>query len=971
MIIAGCQPVENPVPEPPQESVKPLTVPVPVIEEPSASITEEDTAAANVPEREIPDVPVVAVPDDWRQLSLRQKIAQMIMVRIRGDFYNDEYWYRSDLEYWIKNDGIGGVITFGGSVHGTYRNIRQFQDWANIPLLVAADYERGTGQWLDGGTLFPPNMAVAATNDPRNAYEQGVITAKEGLALGVHITFSPVMDVNNNPANPIINFRAYGDTPELVTQYGLAFMKGVQENGMLACVKHYPGHGNTSTDSHSNLPTIPGDRASLEKIELAPFKKAVESGVSMVMVGHIAMPGLDDSKRPATHSEKIVTGILRDEWGFDGLIITDGMEMTGLTRSAWAGESAVRAVEAGADILLLPMDVRQTIDAIEYAVNSGRISQSRIDRSVERIWKTKAQLGLFGENPFPQWDDVEKTVGIPSNTKTAKNIARASITVVKDSGNLPLKPEKINRLGHLILSTDDNVTDRLSPFIRDISNTHGNVKKIVVTDALSDNRMKEIISTLKKMDMTVVTLLVRIRMGKGKSTIDDSHDALMKKMKQAGIKFITISFGSPYLPDYESMDTYICAWGYGSVSCKAAADAVWGRITTAGKLPVTLSSAYPRSTGLEISRRWTAFEPADVKIDLSSAWSVIDSAIQQHVFPGAQVFIARKGKVIASRGFGNFTYDKNAKPVTTTTRYDVASLTKVLVTTPVAMKLYQKKLIGLDHTVEQYFPQFTGKGREKVTLRHLFTHSSGLPPYKRYFLDENFTSEEDVINDILRTDLQFQPGTEYKYSDLGIILLGQVLEKAARSPLESMARRWVFKPFGMTHTSYNPAPSLRAEIAPTEYDSLYRKELVQGVVHDENTYLMGGVSSHAGVFSTAEDMGNYAQMLLNGGTYLGRRYFDSSVIRAFSRRQNLPPGSDRALGWDTPSRNGKSSAGDYFSDTSFGHLGFTGTSLWIDPEEEIIVVLLTNRVHPTRTRGGMYSVRRQFHTEVMKALLEK
>ena len=923
-----------------------------------------------------PDIPVPApnissepsIPA-WQSLTLREKIAQMIMVRIRGDFYNAESWYRSELQHWIQEDGIGGVITFGGSVHGTYYNIKTFQDWAEHPLLVAADYERGTGQWLSGGTLFPTNMAVAATMSPDNAYEQGRVTAIEGRVLGVHITLSPVLDINNNPANPIINFRSYGDAPELVSVFGSAFINGVQDYGMAACAKHYPGHGNTATDSHSGLPVISGDKTDLEDMELKPFRQAVETGVKMVMVGHLAMPGLDPSGEPATHSYPITTGILRDNWNFDGIIITDGMEMTGLTQSAWAGESAIRSIAAGADILLLPMSVQQTVDAVETAVHNGRLAESRIDSSVARIWRMKTEMGLFYERQ-PTWSTVEGKVGIPDHLEVADQVARESITVVKDSGFLPLKPERISHLGHLILSTDEGVRSQLKPFSQDISRTHGKVTEIYVEEPLSKAREQEVIDRLQDIPMLVVTLMVRIRMDKGMATIDETHARLIEHLKDAGHDFIVISFGSPYLPDYESLPTYICAFGYGSVSQRAAAAAIWGRIDVTGHLPVDLNSLFRREdTGIQIQRRTSMFEPPDQDVNLDDVWSVLDSAISARVFPGAQVFVAMGGQEIVNTGRGRLTYDPQDSMVDAETIYDVASLTKVLATTPVTMKLLGKKLIGLDHSVNQYYPEFSGNMREDITLRHLLTHSSGLPAHLPLWENTDLRDAEDVIHYILTQDLNFQPGSQFEYSDLGIILLGSILEKVAGRSLDSMTRQYVFDALEMSRTGYNPPKELLKEVAPTELDSSYRNRLLQGEVHDENAYLLGGIAPHAGVFSTAGEIGRFAQVMLNRGTYLGSRVFSSWQIQRFTRRQDIPPGSDRALGWDTPSRNGHSSAGDLFSNGSFGHLGFTGTSLWIDPKREIIVVLLTNRVHPTRNNTGMYQLRRRFHTEVMKSLL--
>ncbi|NOZ08844.1 MAG: serine hydrolase [FCB group bacterium] len=904
-------------------------------------------------------------------LSLREKIAQMIMVRIRGDFYTDKNWYRQQLRGWISENKIGGLITFGGSVHGSFYNIEEFQRWADVPLLVAADYERGTGQWLSGGTLFPTNMAVAAAGDPELAYQQGRITAIEAKSLGVQIAFAPVMDVNNNPENPIINFRSYSDDPETVARYGTEFIKGLQSEGLIACAKHFPGHGNTATDSHSSLPTIPGDREQLDAVELRPFKKAVEAGVGMIMVGHIAVPGLDPSGRAASQSEIITRGLLRDTWGFDGVIVTDGMEMGGLTNSAWAGESAIRAIEAGADILLLPMDVLHTINAVEEAVQTGRLSEQRIDESVNRILQLKTSLGLLSTKVNETWAEVERDVGTTEHRDLAKDIARKSITVIKDSGNLPLKPEKIKKLAHLILTMDANGRDQLSPFVSDVARTHGNVEEIFISDKLDDAVTDDILRRVSKADKVLVTLLVRIRMNKGLSTIDPSHNKLLTRLHEKNISFVTVGFGSPYLPDYDILDTYLCAYGYGAVSQRAAADALWGRIAVSGKLPVNLNEKYRRGDGVDIKKRTWGFGQADRKYDLDQARQVLNKAIEDHIFPGAQIFIAQNGNIIADEGIGNLTYEPDSPHVDKTTIYDVASLTKVLATTPVFMKMAAKRQLALDQEVRQFFPEFTGGGREVVTLRHLLTHSSGLPAYYQYFLDDRFHSKTDILTDILARDLEFTPGTDFSYSDLGIILLGAVIEKVSRRGLDELAAKWVFNPLGMNRTMYAPPKKWFPSIAPTENDTIFRHRLIRGEVHDENAWLMGGVAPHAGVFSTAEDIGKYAQMLVNGGTFLGTRYFSSRQIRQYTRRQELPPGSDRAIGWDTPSLNGKSSAGDLFSKSSFGHLGFTGTSLWVDPERKIIVVLLTNRVYPTRERGGIWSVRRAFYTEVMQTLLNE
>ncbi|MEE2858332.1 MAG: glycoside hydrolase family 3 N-terminal domain-containing protein [Candidatus Neomarinimicrobiota bacterium] len=907
---------------------------------------------------------------EWNEFSLKEKIGQMIMIRIRGDYYHADHWYRKKINKWLSKDAIGGVITFGGSIHGSYHNIDQFQNWSKFPLLVAADYERGLGQWMGGGTLFPTNMALAATSDYDFAYEQGKITALEARALGIHVTFSPVLDINNNPNNPIINFRSYGDDPNLVGDFGSSFIKGAQDHGVVACAKHFPGHGNTSIDSHSTLPIINGNRLELDNMELLPFKQAVDNGVGMIMVGHISLPGLDDSNRPASQSFEITTNLLRHEWGYNGIIITDGMEMGGLTESTWAGESAVRAIEAGSDILLLPIDVDQTINAVLEAVKDGRISENRINESVKRIWEMKNEMGLLDNKYQLPFDELENVIGIPKHQNMAQSIANKSITVVKDDNNqLPLYVENIDSLGHIILSMDDGARGYLKSFSRDLVKTHGHVKEILINNKTSDLARKDIINQMKGVDKLIVSLLVRIRMDKGISTIDSTHSILLSELRSLDVPIITFSFGSPYLPSYENIDTYVCTYGYGSISVRAASNALWGRNSITGKLPVKLTSKYSKGHGL-VKKKRTEQWGGELNVDLSTSWAIIDSGIKNKIFPGAQVFISKKGEIIFNGGFGNYDYGANSTIVSNNSIYDIASITKVISITPIVMKLIEKKKISLDQPVYYFLPKFRGPLKDKVTIRHLLTHSSGINSYHRFFMEKENMYRSDIIQAIIKMDLQYEPGSQFSYSDLAIILLMEIVEKVSLKSIDRMASSWIFKPLGMTSTMYNPSQNLLSKIVPTEIDKIFRNKLIHGIVHDENTFLLGGVSSHAGLFSTAENLGRFAQMHLNNGTWLGKRIFKESSIKLFTSKQFMPYDSDYAIGWDTPSQNGKSSAGDYFSDLSYGHLGFTGTSMWVDSEKEIIIVLLTNRVHPSRDKEGIYGIRRRFHNATMKKLIE-
>ena len=902
-----------------------------------------------------------------KSLSLKEKIAQMIMVRVRSDYYSSDNANKRQIEKWIKNFKVGGLITFdgNGNVHGMFNNHKYFQSISDIPLLIASDLERGAGQQMAGATLFPTNMAIAATGNKNNAYLQGKITANEAKVLGINMILAPVMDVNNNPNNPIINFRSYSDSPAIVSDYGLQFIKGIQDNGLYACAKHFPGHGNTSIDSHSSLPSINSPIEELNEIELRPFKDAVLNDVKMIMTGHISMPNLDETLSPASHSKKITTDLLKKEWKFKGLVITDGMEMTGITNEAWAGESAIRAVNAGNDIILLPLDVEKTIIHLEKAVLSGKISEKKINNSVEKIIKSKIDLNLF-EFIFDE-ENLKRTIAKSEHLNIANKIANESITIVKDKKSiLPIKPEKINNPIHLIISTDDNANGTLKTFRNNLKYTFDGLKEIFINYETSDLLNDEIINKLKNHDQIIISSLVKIRMNKGESTVNSSHLKLIKLINGLNIPNILISFGSPYFDDYTISDTYMVTYGYGYVTQKAAAAALFGRININGRLPINLNKYHKRGHGMDIEKHASDFNTIK-QINLSKSWEIINRAIDDKIFPGAQIMIIKDNEVLADESFGNFTYDKNSKTVNHSSIYDIASITKVVATTSVIMKLVEKKKINLNHSINQFYPNFKGQWKDEVKIKHLLNHSSGLNSYKQYFQDGNFLNTNDIVDDIISQDLLFKPGSESLYSDLGMIILMDIAEIVTESNFEKLVNDWIIKPLKLKNTFFNPSEKFLDKVVPTEVDNNFRNKIIKGIVHDENTFIMGGVSGHAGLFSNARDLGIFSQLIMNKGIYNGKRFFRKKTINLFTKKDNNLK-SDFAYGWDTPSKNGKSNAGDFFSNYSFGHLGFTGTSLWIDAQKKIIIILLTNRTYPDRDKSNIYLLRRNFHNQVMKTL---
>ncbi|MAX12793.1 MAG: hypothetical protein CMG11_01825 [Candidatus Marinimicrobia bacterium] len=908
----------------------------------------------------------------WTNLTLDEKIGQMIMARMSGKFHNSSDYSIQDVKYLIQNYNVGGLIMFYGNVHGAAHNISLFQNLSKTPLLIASDYERGIGQWMsDGGTLFPSNMAVSATGRFSNAYEQGAVIAYEAKSLGVHLVLAPVLDINNNPKNPIINLRSYGDSPDVVSNYGLEFIKGIQDNDLLACAKHFPGHGNTDKDSHSSLPIISVDKKTINQNELIPFKNAIDNNVSSIMIGHLVVPSIDKSNLPATHSYKITTELLKQDLGFEGLVITDGLEMGALSTNISNEESIIRSIEAGADILLLPIDVVNAVRSIKSAIKSGRLKEQRIDQSVEKIWKMKAKLGLFSGKGYPDLESISNIVDIKSHKKIADKIAQESITLVKDDKNsVPIKPEKIDNLSHIILTMDDEGKDYLNILSKEIERTVRNSREYFVNYTLDDTLIENLINKVSNSDVIVISNLVRIRMDKGISTIDKTHLEFIQKLNQkSNCPIIAIGFGSPYLNSYDYIDAYLLTYGYGNISVKAAANALFGREDIVGTLPVDLNEKYFRGTGIKRTKRVSEFKKkANSKYNLESAISVINKAIDDEIFPGAQIFISKGEDVLLHSGFGKYSYELDAKLVDTSSVYDIASISKVVTTVPLVMKLVERRRISINNLVKEYYPSFTGGNKDKVKISHLLTHSSGISGYVRYFDMPGIANEQDILNDILDRDLKLKPGSKFEYSDLGFILLKNIIEKTNRSNFESLVSRWVLNPLKMRNTYYNPSSAQSDNIVPTENDKNFRKRLLKGEVHDENTYIMNGVSSHAGLFSNAWDLAIFAKLFLNKGVWLGKRHLGYGTVKKFLKKQNKPYGSDMALGWDTPSLS-NSSAGDYFSNGSFGHLGFTGTSLWVDPQEEIIIVMLTNRVYPFREDRGIKKVRRDFHNEVMKEII--
>ena len=916
-----------------------------------------------------------------RKMTVDEKIGQLLFTTYHGSFTAADAPAYQQILHDVNDLHVGGFINITqGSPLGIVKSQayptavlnNQLQAKSKLPLLVGADFERGTAMRLDEGTSFPTNMALAAGGEPKDAYAMGKITALEARAVGVHWIYAPVADVNNNPGNPIINTRSFGEDPERVAQFVSAFVRGVEENGALATAKHFPGHGDTAADSHIDLPVITANHERLEHLELVPFRAAMAAHVGSVMTGHLSIPALEpDANTPATLSSNILTGLLRKELGFEGLVVTDAMDMGGITVRYAPGEAAVRAIAAGADCVLMPPVPDAAFESLRSSVEAGRISKERLDASVRRILQAKARLGLHS-NRLVDVNAINHKFGSNAWQKEAQEISDRGITLLRDTPRrLPLDATKSSRALLLAFYADPE------PYPGEDLERELRSRFDSVTTLRADTRFVNAgilkLPPPNSYDVAILAMFVRVSDRKGNVDVPAEQAALAEQVYKTGKPVITVGLGSPYLIErFSQAETWLAAFGISDVAQISVARALFGEIPVRGKLPVTVPGVDLKAGfGIELPADAMALQPMGASADaqLQPAYEVIEKAIADKAFPGATIAIGYRGKVTI-HAFGKLSYDAKAKVTSPATMYDIASLTKVVATTTLVAKLAEGDFavpLDLDAKIERYLPEWAGgpnaEWRHHVTVRHLLTHTSGLPPFKEYWRTSK--NKQDTLDKIFAEPLEYEPGTKEVYSDLGIILMAEIIERLTGRTLDDLARSFVFSPLGMKDTMYRPPKKLWPEIAPTEIDSNLRHRLVQGEVHDENAFAIGGVSGHAGVFSTAPDLAAFCQMMLNGGVYAHQKILRRATVAQFTMPQQLSGGT-RTLGWAVPTEGG--SSGHYFSAHSFGHTGFTGTSIWIDPDRQLFVVFLTNRVHPTRENIKIQKVRPAFHDAVMQAL---
>lgn len=919
-------------------------------------------------------------------MSLRERVGQVLMVRAFGEFYSADDEVRQELVSLVEELAIGGVILFRSQVYAGAALVEDLQvvasEAGHLPLLVASDFERGADFRIDGAISFPTAMAVGATHDETAAEWMGRASASDARALGIHWIFAPVADVNVNPRNPVINVRAFGEDPEHVGSMVAAFIRGAQAAGVMATAKHFPGHGDTSVDSHLALPVLDHDSERLQSVELGPFRAAINAGVGSIMTAHMAVPAFTaDPGLPATLSHAILTEILRSQLQFRGLVVTDAMEMGGISRRWWSGQAAVEALAAGADMVLLSPNPRAVHGAVMRAVERGDLSAERLDDAVLKVLTAKAKLGLLDYEAGAPLAGLPGRFASTGDVRRAQQVADAAITLLRDRLNLlPLDGRRWNSAVVVGVSDNDRAAST-GALVQTLRDSLANVASFSIDGRTRGDEVAGIVAAAARARVVILAVHVRIQ-SNGRISLPARQAGYAATLAKLNVPTILVSLGSPYaVAGFPQASTVLAAYGSSEVLQRAVGRAIVGATAVGGRLPVSVPGLYPVGFGerrppldatLRLPGRTAdAGDAEDVGSgpDLSAARTALRHWVDEGAFPGAVFAVGHRNELVGYGAIGRMTYEQNAAPMTVDSLFDLASLTKVIATTPVAMMAVERDYLRLEYPVQALVPEFEGEGRDEVTIRHLLTHTSGLPAYVEYFRDYDPEAAGEatraaVLERIYSAKLEAPAGSRYAYSDLGIILLGEALTRALGEPFWEYAAREIFAPLGMSDTQWNPPPRLRENIPPTEQDP-WRGRMLVGEVHDENTYAMGGISSHAGLFSTAKDLAVYAQMMLNMGEYDHHRLLQRGTVDRWRGRQKIVAGSSRALGWDTPFGSENWSM---FDDSAYGHTGFTGTSLWIDPTRDLFVVLLTNRVHPTRENRKHRQARIDFHTAVVQAV---
>ena len=955
--------------------------------------------------RQPPDpLPTTAPEAAWvdsvfSSLSPEQRLGQLFMV---AAYSNKEKSHADHIERLVRNQNIGGVMFLQGGPRRQVQMTNRLQAAARVPLLIAMDAEWGLDMRLDSSMHFAKQMTLGAMDDEKYVYQMAREIARKLRALGVHISFAPVIDVNSNPGNPVIGNRSFGEDQNRVAKLGIQYVKGLQENGVMAVAKHFPGHGDTDTDSHVALPVINTDMARLTKVDLVPFQQSFEAGVMGVMVAHLYMPLFDTTNaKTTTLSHALVTDLLKDKMGFKGLVFTDALNMKSVSRLYKDGELDALALAAGNDVLLFSEDVPAALLRIREAIAAGKLRQEDVDLRVKKILRAKYWAGLAKVKPV-NLSALRDSLNQPSSRVLAQHIFEHAVTVVKnDDQLLPFR-----RLDTLRIAAVTIGTPAEGPYATIFNKYQPGPVISVPNRYADDSTYARILSRLGNANVVVVSLHAMNNTPAHSYGLGESALKFLKQLEaDKRRKTVVVAMGNAYaLKFLESSRTLVCAYEDHYAAQLVVPQVLFGALPARGKLPVTVSPALPVGTGLPTLdlHRLRYASPESEGLNSKVLAQIDNIALESQTYaaaPGCQVLVAKNGTVVFDQSYGYCTYDQS-QPVTSSTLYDLASVTKVAGTLQAVMYLKDQGKLNLDEKVAAYLPELQRTNKREMTVRDVLLHQAGLKPgiptWERTLRDgqlkpafyastrsDNFPNEvapgeystkaadDSVWAWTMRSTLLPKIKGKYptEYSDLSFLVMKRLSEKLLHEPLEAFLQASFYRPLGLGSMTYNPLLRFpKSCIAPTENDTYYRREQLQGSVHDQMAALVGGVGGHAGLFATANDLAVLMQMNLQNGRYGGVTYFQNPVVSEFAR---TAPGTRRGLGWDhgDPSRP-EGPTSNLSPASTFGHTGFTGTCVWMDPDNSILYIFLSNRVYPDagNNRLRQYNIRTRIHDVIYKAL---
>ncbi len=934
----------------------------------------------------------------FKALSPDEQIAQLMVVRLSEKTATGYVYYDSLVLELVKKYNVGGICLFQGGPVLQANTINKLQAASKTPILMCIDGEWGLGMRYDSVLPLPRQMMLGAMQDPRIMYQYGKIVGNQCKRAGIQVNYAPVMDVNNNPDNPVINDRSFGEDKYKVAEYGIQFMKGMQDVGVMACAKHFPGHGDVSVDSHKDLPVINKTRSQLDSLELYPFREIFKAGVGSVMIAHLSIPSIDNTpNKPTSISYKNVTELMRNELGYQGLTFTDALGMQGVNKFYPNGAASVESLVAGNDMLCLPNDIPQAIERIKKAIDSGRLSWSDIEAHCKKVLLAKYQYGLSKWQPV----SIENLAADLNNNVhfMRKLVAEEALTVLKktDKHFFPLKEGEKEVLYVSIGTNKDNA------FARRMRSDY-NADVINFDYRQDDSKNTSIVANIKKKYKKIVIGIHNYsrtpanNFGISKAAVD-----LVTRLQQK-TNAVSFVFGNPYaIKNWCSAKNLIACYEDDSIIHNVAIDLLQGKIPAKGKLPVTVCEKFRYGSGVT----YAALSPIDrskMTLDankLTFIDDIAEEAITKGATPGAVVLVAKDGKIAYYKTYGSFSYD-NAEPVTKESIYDMASVTKICATTISVMKLYDEGKLDLKKKLGDYLPWVRGTNKEHLEIKDILLHQAGLvayiPFYKEtidasgvplpgyYSSKQNESFSIPVAKDLyMRTDwrdtiykriLQSSLGksNRYIYSDNDFIFLGKVVEAISGLPLDEYVKKAFYQPMGLTTAGFKAGEQFsQKRIAPTEQEKYFRLQLLRGTVHDPGAAMFGGVAGHAGLFSNAYDLAVIMQMLLNGGSINGKRFLQKETVDLFTAYHSTI--SRRGYGFDKPEKDNHIRPDPYpcytASPLTFGHTGFTGTCVWADPQYNLVFVFLSNRVNPQggdNTKLLRMNVRTNIQEAIYKAM---